>query len=356
MANQQHKMGIIGFGGMGGSHHGRVGNSKDGLDCIQVVAAYDIREEALDDAREKGITAYTSLDEFLASDIDMVTVATPNNSHRELCIRALSAGKHVVCEKPVTMNAAELTDIIAAAKKSGKVFSVHQNRRWDPDFLVVKKILMEQNALGKPYYIESRVQGSQGTLHGWRGAKINGGGMLYDWGIHLLDQMMWMIPYKIKEVYANLFKVKSAECDDNFKLHLYFENDIYALVEIDTNCFIPYPRWHISGVGGTMIIEDWKGNGKMIKGIPGEAVWVENLIYTSGGPTRSMYPRRPETIEETKVDGIETNWFDYYRNIVDVIDNGAELIVKPEESLRVMKVIDAAFESSKTGKSISGPF
>lgn len=356
MSNKQHKMGIIGFGGMGANHHGRAGNAETGLDCITVTSAYDIREEARAEATSKGLKAYDKLDEFLSADTDIVAVATPNNYHRELAIGALEAGKNVICEKPVTMNAAELEDIIAVSKRTGKLFAVHQNRRWDPDYVLVKKLLMEDDAIGKPYYIDTRVLGSQGSLHGWRGSKENGGGMLFDWGIHLLDQILWMIPSKVKSVYANLHLVKSVECDDNFRLNLTFENGVNALIEVATNCFITYPRWHICGVNGTMIIEDWKGNGKMIKGIPGEAVWVENLIYTAGGPTRSMYPRRPETIEETKIDGIEANWYDYYRNIVDVLDNGAELIVKPEESLRVMRVIDAAFKSSKEGISISGPF
>lgn len=94
-------------------------------------------------------------------------------------IACLRAGKNVVCEKPVAMNAAELEEMIAAAKEAGRVFSVHQNRRWDRDYRMVRRLL-EEKTLGEPYFIESRVQGSRGAMFGWRGYKVNGGGMLLD--------------------------------------------------------------------------------------------------------------------------------------------------------------------------------
>ena len=139
----------------------------------------------------------------------MVTIAVPNNFHKELAIQCLRAGKNVVCEKPVTMNAAELEEIMAVSKETGKLFSVHQNRRWDKDYRIIKKII-EDGTLGAPYFIESRVQGSRGAMYGWRGYKVNGGGMVLDWGVHLLDQMMDMIDSPVVSVDAHLQTVFSA--------------------------------------------------------------------------------------------------------------------------------------------------
>ena len=94
-------------------------------------------------------------------------LAVPNNFHKPLSIEAMRAGKNVICEKPVMLNAQELEEVLAVAKETGRQFSVHQNRRWDKDFLMVKKML-EDGTIGKPFYIESRVQGSKGIPGDWR--------------------------------------------------------------------------------------------------------------------------------------------------------------------------------------------
>ena len=194
----KYKMAIIGFGGMGSYHYSSI---KEQLPEIEVAGVYDVREERCAAAKEQGLKVYTSLEE-LAGDksIGIVLVATPNNFHKDLSIQMLRSGKNVVCEKPVTMNAAELEEIISVMKETGKHFSVHQNRRWDKDFVIMKKIV-DDSLLGKPYVIESRVQGSKRVLAGWRGYKINGGGMVLDWGIHLTDQMLWMVPGRLSRVY-----------------------------------------------------------------------------------------------------------------------------------------------------------
>ena len=154
---------------------------------LKLKGAFDIRPEALDKAREMGLYAYESLDEVLNDpEVDIVTIATPNNFHKPLAIKALRAGKFVISEKPVTLNAAELEEMIAVRDETGKLFSVHQNRRWDKDYAIIKKILAD-GTIGTPYFIESRVQGSRRAMHGWRSYKVNGGGMLLDWGVHLLE-------------------------------------------------------------------------------------------------------------------------------------------------------------------------
>ena len=116
----------------------------------------------------------------------------------------MAAGKNVISEKPVALSQEELEEMIAASKKYGKLFTVHQNRRWDPDFKCVQKILAD-NELGKVFRIESRVQGSRGIPGDWRNQKAHGGGMVLDWGIHLLDQALRIGEgRKLISVYAEL--------------------------------------------------------------------------------------------------------------------------------------------------------
>src|SRR5699024_12418872 len=110
----------------------------DERDLFKVLGTYDINEERSLRAAEKNINTYRSYENLLANNnIEAVLIATPNDSHKDLSIKALQAGKHVVCEKPVTMNTQEFDEIIEVAQEEDKVFMVHQNRRWDQVFLLV---------------------------------------------------------------------------------------------------------------------------------------------------------------------------------------------------------------------------
>ena len=346
----KHTLAVIGYGGMGGWH---CANVAEKLPQIAVKGVWDVREEAREKAAASGLFAYASLEELLADgEVDLVTVATPNNFHRELVVACLRAGKNVVCEKPAAMNAAELEEMIEASREAGRVFSVHQNRRWDRDYRIVRRLL-EEKTLGEPYFIESRVQGSRGAMFGWRGHRVNGGGMLYDWGVHLLDQMMDMIPSPVVSVDAHLQTVFSGEVDDNIKLFLRFENGVSALLEMSTNCFSNLSRWHVSCTGGTAVVEDWDCHGRTVRlrEDAGSMAWDDDIVYTAAGPTRTMAPRPAYTTVEEPLPAVETDWSDYYKNLVDAIDGKAELIVRPEQCLRVMRVIDLAFcsEQEKRG-------
>jgi predicted dehydrogenase len=347
----KHTMAIIGFGGMGAWH---AENVLSRIPDIRVKGAYDIRLEACEKIKEKGLLSYTSFDELLNdNEVDLVTIATPNNFHKDYAIRCLQEGKHVICEKPVTMNVAELEEIMEVAKASNKIFSIHQNRRWDKDFVIVKKVL-EVGNIGTPYFIESRVQGSRGAMHGWRGHKINGGGMVLDWGVHLIDQFLNLIDSPVVSVTAHLFNLYSDEVDDNIKIMLRFENGISALCEMSTNCFINNPRWHVSCTDGTLTVEDWSCKGKIVKlNTDAKVEWTDDIVYTEAGPTRTMAPRPAFTTQILELPEVESDWSDYYKNIVKAMDGEEDLIVKPEQAHRVMKVIEKVFLSQETGVGVS---
>jgi predicted dehydrogenase len=284
--------------------------------------------------------------------LSTLIIATPNNFHKDLSIAALKAGKNVICEKPVMMNSSELEDVIEVSQKTGKLFSVHQNRRWDKDYLIVKKVI-EDDTIGTPFYIESRVQGSKGIPGDWRCVKEAGGGMLLDWGVHLIDQIMHMVHSPVREVYTHMLSLKFEGVDDNFKLLLRFENGVSALVEVDTYTFINLPRWHVSGESGTLQIDDFACTGKVVRANTVEIKWDEGIVYTVAGPTRTMAPRPKETIEELALPPIESDARDYYYNFRDADLNGTPLAVQPAEALRVMRVIDATFASAEQRKSIA---
>ncbi len=345
-----YKIAIIGFGGMGTWHSQSILEMPEEF---HLAGVYDINPEKTEAAGAQGIKGFDTLEELLSDPhIQAVIIAVPNNFHKELSIKAMEAGKDVICEKPVTMCSADLQDVLEVSRKTGRQFSVHQNRRWDKDFRIIKKIL-EDGMIGTPFYIESRVQGSKGIPGDWRCVKEAGGGMLLDWGVHLIDQIMWMVDSPVTEVYTHLLSVKFPEVDDNFKLLMRFENGLSALVEVDTYTFINLPRWHVSGDRGTAQIDTFSCEGRILRANTVEFKWEEGIVYTAAGPTRTMAPRPEETIEKLELPEMETDAKDYYRNFRDAAYGKAELTVKPQQAMRVMKVLDAVFESADKGRSVT---
>ena len=155
------KAGIVGFGYMGHFHLNKIRR----LDGIEVKAAYDVRPEALQDAEREGLGPVGSLEKFLNQDLDLVLIATPNDVHAKLAKAALATGKHVMLEKPAAMNAAEFEQVMDCAENAGKLLTVHQNRRWDLDYQVVKEVICS-GEIGAVTSIESKVLGERGVCFG----------------------------------------------------------------------------------------------------------------------------------------------------------------------------------------------
>lgn len=347
-----YNLGIIGYGGMAGNHNKQL---SQGNVRVRIKGVYDINDERMQVAKEQGYVAYESKEALLSdSDIDIVLVATTNDCHKSLAIEALRAGKHVICEKPVTMSSEELVEIMDTAKECGKVFTVDQNRRFNRDFINVWRTI-ESGAIGKPYVIESRVEGSRGMPEGWRTTKALGGGMMYDWGVHLIDQMMYMTKEKVTNVFCKMYYINYSEVEDNFRLTMTFESGLTAHIEISTNNFITHPRFYVLGTEGTMVVTDWDGTGKVVKKLCDDNSWGTEIKTVKAGPTKTMAPRDPSTvqvIELTEPKDVRDNLDPVYEQLVDAIE-GKELLIKPEETLRVMKVMEAAFESAEKGIAIN---
>jgi scyllo-inositol 2-dehydrogenase (NADP+) len=344
------KMGILGFGGMGNWHANNAGKIKG----VQIVSVHDIDGGRLEDARKLGLKAYEDRGSFLADkDINFVLVSTPNHVHKEYVMEALRAGKNVMCEKPVTVSVSELDEIICAARQTGKIFTVHQNRRWDKDYRIMRKVV-ENGMIGKVYSIESKVYGDNGQIYGWRQYREFGGGMVLDWGVHLLDHFTFMFPdKKIVSVYAQLFSVINKEVDDLFKAEIRFENGLSVHVQVGTFSLIKQPRFYAYGDMGTMIIDDFSGeNGRirLLKERPDDMGRV--IVNTNAGPTRTMAPQPEKCFVDVPLPEIDAEWSDLYKNLVDVMDGKAELIVTPESVRRTMVLIEAVFESARQNKSI----
>lgn len=349
--NTKHTLGIIGFGGMGRAHFDCLKN----FDRVQVKGVFDLDPAAQQVARDRGLIAYESKEALLADpEIDMVLISTTNEAHKPLLIEAMRAGKNVISEKPVTISSEELLDVMAVAEETGKVFTIDQNRRTNRDFVLMRR-KVEEGAIGKPYVIESRVEGSRGVPRGWRTLKELGGGMMLDWGVHLIDQLMYMIPEKVTEVYCKIYNVKYHEVDDNFHLMMTFESGLTAIVEVGTNHYITHPRWYVMGENGTIQINNWECEGKIVRSKYPEDEWEEDIFMTAAGPTKTMAPRNKDSLEVIELslpDDVTDNLTVVYNQFADAVEGKAELTITPAQALRVMRVMETAFESAEKGKSI----
>lgn len=338
---------IIGYGGMGSWHGKNILKNN----VVDLAGIWDIKEERRQRAREKGIFVYDSLEAVLSDEkVDFVVLAVPNDLHKPLAIQAMAAGKHVVSEKPVTVSSADLQEMIDASKKYNRLFTVHQNRRWDKDFLIVKNIF-ETQPIGEVFNIESRVQGSHGIPGDWRGKKEHGGGMMLDWGVHLIDQMLMMVPGKVKKLYCKMDHITNAEVDDGFRLDLYFESGVHAYIEVGTSNFINLPRWYVQGVNGTAVINDWSLNGQIVTCQVRED---ENVVpvQTSAGLTKTMAPRSEDTISTLPLPTVTSDVHDFYRNVVAAIDGKEPQLITHEQVMRVFKLMEAAFESDRLSQTV----
>lgn len=338
---------IVGYGGQGAWHANWALKS----DVVSLAGIYDIAEKRMRAAVENGIHTYASLDEILADPkVDIVLCATPNDVHKEIVISSLKAGKNVVCEKPVALSVADFDDMVAAAKKSGKLFTVHQNRRFDVDYLAIRSLL-ESGEIGEAINIESRIHGSRGIPSDWRCHKPQGGGMILDWGVHLIDQMLQLIPETVTNIYCETTNITTDEVDDGFHLLLTFESGKRATVEVGTYNFLPLPRFYLQAKSGSALIEDWQKKCRVSK----LKAWNEKEVtpvQTAAGITKTMAPRDELTLDMYEIDRPVSDVHDFYRNLVRAIDGTEEQMVKLPEVRRVLCVMETAFLSAEKKQAV----
>ena len=341
--NTKKRLGIVGYGGQGAWHATWAQKS----DVVELAGIFDISEKRVKAAKDNGIRTYASLSELLSdSKIDIVLCATPNDVHKEIVIAALNAKKHVICEKPVALSVSDFDDMVSSAKENRVLLSVHQNRRWDVDYLAIKSIIAS-GEIGDTVNIESRIHGSRGIPSDWRCHKQYGGGMILDWGVHLIDQMLQLIPEKISRVYCETTNITTNEVDDGFKLSLIFESGKSAYIEVGTYNFIAMPRFYMQAKSGSALIEDWQKKCKIAR----LTAWNEKEVLpvqTAAGITKTMAPRDELTLDCYEIERPTSDVHNFYRNFTRAIDGIEEQLIKNCEVRRTLLVMENAFKSAET--------
>lgn len=341
------KLGIVGFGFMGHCDADMMQTFED----IDLVAVADTNPEQLKDA-PKGVETYGSMDEMLKkADINVVMISTPNPSHLEMVKKAAEMGKHIICEKPAAMTVAEFDEMIEVTEKAGVIFTVHQQRRWDKDYRIMKEVY-DRQLVGEMYVIKSQLYGVNGNMHDWHIYPEMGGGMLYDWGVHLIDQILDMVDSKIDSLYADLRKVINEKVDDYFNILIKFKNGVTAEIELGTYYLTPKRAWFVGGNKGSAIIDGFAGEGSIVR----TAHLLENvpgrITMTAAGPTRSFGPPEPGLLVEEPLPKVNVAHRNYFEHFLKAFHGEEDIIVKPEQVRRVLCVMEAVRESARTGEAV----
>jgi len=334
------RIGIIGFGRIGAAHAGWLSRSQ----IVTPVAAADPTPPRLQLAMQRGLGVHTDLHAMLSDPaIDAVLVATPTSMHFDHTIAALVAGKHVMVEKPMAMDMAQARQMLAAAASANKILSVFHNRRWDADYLAVCQAI-QSGVVGKVFNVESRLGqwascvGPAAVEYrpGWRNEAGFGGGGLFDWGSHFIDQL-WrlMLPARPLRVFAQLRgNVWTSDCDDFARICIDFDNGAVGLVEINTTTMLPLPRWHVDGAAGS-ITSPHSLEFDVNK-------WAElDFAPADGSPPRRL-PQAPAGLNEAQI----------WQRFAAAAAGDGEPAVIAESVLPTMAILDAARQSSRSGHAI----
>src|SRR5687768_13164538 len=338
------RVGIIGFGRIGAAHAGWLQAAR-GIDAVAVADVTPARREL---AESRGLRAHERYENLLADrEVDAVLVSSATAMHFEHASAALAAGKHVLVEKPMALNLKDSAELVRLAKEAGRVLSVFQNRRWDVDYLTVLDAV-KAGRFGKLINVESRIgqwascvgPAAKEWRPGWRNEANFGGGGLYDWGSHFVDQL-WqlMLPAKPVRVFAQLRgNVWTRDCDDFARVCIDFDDGAVGMVEINTTTTRPLPRWHIDGTRGSA--ESPYSPAFDLN------IWSQVTFAAADGAAAELLPRATETMSETQI----------WEQFAAAVRGEGEPAVIAASVLPTMALLDAARESSRRGCAVDVTF
>ncbi len=335
------KVGVVGYGGafnMGKKH------LEEMQACGMVpVAVAELDASRLEVAKEDfpGIGTFATLDEMLAeSDVNLITLITPHNTHAPLGLKALEAGRHVVCEKPLAITTAECDAMIAAAQKSGVMLSTYHNRHWDGLPLTALELIKKQKLIGDVYKIECRMGKYNKPGEWWRSSRTISGGILYDWGVHLLEYSLQIIDADVTEVsgYAHegvwgpQNKWKDDTVEDEGCAVVRFKNGAWLSLTITSLDADPEPGMlEVTGTEGSITFINPHDGYRLVQ-------WKDGKKVTTEG---KQLPTEQER---------------YYQNVTDFLTGKAELVITPEWSRRPIHILDLAVQSAKASKALPATY
>jgi scyllo-inositol 2-dehydrogenase (NADP+) len=337
------KVGLVGYGFSATVFHTPLLSVLDEFHISKVMSSNP--EKVKSDLED--VEVVSTLSELLEDDgIDLVIITTPSGMHYEMVKDALRAGKHVIVEKPMVVSEKEANELIQLAKEQDVQLSVYHNRRWDNDYLTVKQ-LIEEGKLGEVKMYEAHFDRYRPAVRDrWRENEGPGSGALYDLGSHLIDQALHLFGMP-DFVHADVFGQRDhSRTDDYFHVVLGYGS---LRVILHSSAIVPSngPRFQVHGTKASFIKYGIDGQEDMLR------AGKKPVGDTWGADNPEHYGKLTTGEGETEeIKTLHGSYVTYYKKIADSLLRGEELPVSAEEARDVVKVIEAAFESSKERRAV----
>lgn len=334
------KTALCSYGMSGLVFHGPLLQANPGFSIVKILE----RKKKESAGKHPGAELVKSYEDILEdARVELVVVNTPDHLHYEMAGRALKAGKHVVVEKPFTLRTEHADELIRLAQDNELLLSVFQNRRWDGDFLTVKEIIRKQK-LGRLVDFESHFDRYRTEIQeSWKD-RSTGTGTLYNLGSHLVDQALQLFGMPEYLYCDSRILRDGALTDDSYDLILHYP---------ETKCMLrssylvrePGPRFILHGTGGTYLKWGIDPQEEALKhgSVPGLPGWGEEEESFWG----KINALEGELFVQARYPTLPGNYMAYYDNIYGAIRENRPLEVRPEEARDVIRVIEAAYRSSR---------
>jgi predicted dehydrogenase/type 1 glutamine amidotransferase len=340
-------VGLIGYGAIARDHAASI-SATSGLRLRGICDVSAERREAA--ARDWTVPTHPSAEGlFEDPDVGLVVVGTPPSAHADTVLSALAAGKHVVCEKPFALRVQEVDWMIDSAASRGRVLTVYQSRRWDPDYIAMRDVV-RSGRIGELFYMESFIGGYSHPCDFWHSHEPISGGTIYDWGSHYFDWVLQLFPSTVKTLSAVAHKRvwHDVTNSDQVRVDLTFDGGAQATFLQSDIAAALKPKWYLLGTRGA-VVGEWRDETVTSRGPGGEL--TEERLAPADSPARVKVMRPAEeggSHEEVLVLGRrDENAF--YRNLADHLAWEEPLAVPPDEARRTVAVMEAAAQSIARG-------
>ncbi|GBQ69436.1 oxidoreductase [Ameyamaea chiangmaiensis NBRC 103196] len=335
------RVGLIGYGFAGRTFHAPLIGAEPGLTLTTVASSNPAKvHQDLPDAR----VLPDPMRAATADDLDLIVIASPNDSHAPLARAALESGKHVVVDKPFTLNIPEARDLIALATKNDRLLSVFHNRRWDSDFLNIRTAI-DDGEIGAVTHVESHIDRFRPEVRQrWRELDGPGSGLWFDVGPHLIDQALQLFGLPDRVV-ASLARQRSGALANDWA---------HVVLEYGQRRVVLHASMLVAGGTARFVVHGERGSlvkaspdqqeAQLVAGMrPGAPSWGADpdpvLVYDETGRARS----RPPVPGDQRL---------YYKGIAAALRGEAPNPVTPLQALAVMAVLEAASHAAETGQAV----
>jgi scyllo-inositol 2-dehydrogenase (NADP+) len=280
-----------------------------------------------------------------SAEVDLVVIATPNETHFPLALAALHAGKHVVIDKPFAVTSYEAQTLITAAQERDLKLSVFHNRRWDGDFLTVAD-LISRGELGEINYFESHFDRSRPAIkQGWREKAKPGSGVFFDLGAHLIDQALQLFGLPEAVTADIAIQREQAKVDDYFHVVLRYGRRRVVL-HASTLASAAGTRFTVHGSLGSLVVNGMDGQEAALKAglAPDSGHWGNNAATSSATLTKA---------NEAHVINVASGAYPhFYKSMAAAIADDGSVPVDPRGALDVIRIIETAQLSSREDRTI----